>query len=140
MKTCLCAALALAGALAVSAADEPKAARADKASAGSYAHVVIFRLSKDAPGGTADELIADCHNMLAKVASVRSLKVGRPSEQGTPDLAKKDYDVGMVLFFDDAAGLKAYLEDPLHLKFVEKHGKHIDRDKLEVFDFQDVKK
>jgi hypothetical protein len=142
MKTRMsAAALALVGILAASAfAEEPKAARAEKGAGGSYVHVVIFRMKKDAPGGAVDEVIADCHGMLGKIAAVRSVKVGRPAAKATPKLASKDYDLGLLILVDDSDGLTSYLEDPLHLKFVEKHGKFFDMEKLQVFDFQDTKK
>jgi hypothetical protein len=36
-----------------------------------------------------------------------------------------DCDFGLLVLVDDAAGLKGYLEDPLHLQFVEKHERHL---------------
>ncbi len=135
MKTRMTAvALALAGILATSALAE------EKAPAGSYVHVVIFHMKKDAPSGAVKDAIADCHALLEKITAVRAVKVGRPATEGTPKLARKDYDFGLLILVDDAAGLKAYLEDPLHLQFVEKHGKFFDMEKLQVFDFQDTKK
>ncbi len=139
MKTRMTVALILTPILATAAAAEEKA-RADKGSAGSYVHVVIFRMKKDAPSKAVDEAIADCHDLLGKIAAVRSVKVGRPAEKATPELARKDYDFGLLILVDDSDGLKAYLEDPLHLKFVEKHGKYFDMEKVQVFDFQDTKK
>jgi len=136
MKTRMTVALALVGILAAAAAAEEKA-RAEK---GSYVHVVIFRMKKDAPSKALDEALADCHDMLEKIGSVRSVKVGRPAEKSTPELSRKDYDFGLLVLVDDFDGLKAYLEDPLHLKYVEKHGKFFDMEKLQVFDFQDTKK
>jgi hypothetical protein len=115
-------------------ADEKKADR-DKGSA-LYVHVVIFTLKKDAPKNAVSQAMADCEDLLAKIPSVRTLRAGRPAEKGTPDLAKKNYDMALVIFVDDFAGLEAYLKHPNHLKFVEKHGKHFDLEKLQVFDFK----
>jgi hypothetical protein len=129
--------LVLTGILATGAsAEEPKG----KSAAGSYVHVVIFKMKKDAPSGAVNDAIADCHAMLEKIAAVRAVKAGRPATEGTPELARKDYDFGLLVLVDDAAGLKAYLEDPLHLEFVRKHGKYFDMKQLQVFDFQDTKK
>lgn len=132
----LALALVMGGALAVTA-DEAREKPSEAKSA--LIHVVIFRLKKDAPAETIDQVITDCHDMLSKIASVRHLRAGRPAEKGTPELAKKDYDLALVIVFDDEAGLKAYLDDPIHLEFVKKHGKNFDREKLEVFDIQDQK-
>src|SRR5437879_10218071 len=100
-----------------------------------YVHNVIFTVKKDAPEGAAEGLVHDAHELLSKIPTVRELRCGRPAEKATPDLAKKDYTVGLVLFFDDYDGLKTYLEHPNHLQYVERHLKHVDRDKLVVYDF-----
>ena len=52
-----------------------------RASAGGVVHTVIFYLKEDAPSGTADAILADCHEMLAKIPTVRHLKAGRPLEK-----------------------------------------------------------
>jgi len=100
-----------------------------------YVHVVIFHLKKDAPAKAAEEMIADAHQMLAKIPTVRELRVGRPAEKATPDFAKKDYQIGLVIFFDNYEGLKTYLDHELHQKYVEKHLKHVDEKNLGVYDF-----
>ncbi|HEY1860659.1 MAG TPA: Dabb family protein [Gemmataceae bacterium] len=105
-----------------------------------FSHVVIFYLTKDAPKEEADALIADCHEMLAKISTVRDLKAGKPSDKGTPMVSRTDYHVGLLVLFDDADGMKSYLDDKLHQDFINKHGKYLDRDKLIVVDFQDQAK
>jgi hypothetical protein len=138
MKTrILAVALVLVGTWALAVRSEEKEAGTEK---GSYVHVVIFRMKKDAPDDATAQAMHDCHAMLGKITAVRSVKVGKPAEKSTPKLASKDYDFGLLILVDDADGLKAYLEDPLHLEFVKKHGKHFDMEKLQVFDFQDTKK
>jgi hypothetical protein len=116
-------------------------ARADdkKSTTPPYVHTVIFYLKADAPSGTADEVLADCHAMLAKIASVRLLKAGKSVEKAGPP-TRTDYAVGLLVLFDDAEGFKAYATDPLHLKFVEKYRKYFDVTKLAVYDFVDAKK
>jgi hypothetical protein len=113
---------------------------ADKATRASYVHVVIFTMKKDAPKGAVEDVIKDCHKMLAKIASVRSVRVGRPAEKASPEFAKKDYDIGLLILVDDYEGLMSYLKDPLHVEFVKKHGKHFDMKQLKVFDFANQKK
>jgi hypothetical protein len=103
-------------------------------------HCVIFRMKKDAPADAVDQVIADCHKMLAKIRSVRSVRAGRPAKTGTDEKLKKPFDVGLLVLCDDVAGLKAYIEDPLHKEFVAKHGKYFDIEQLQVFDFEDAKK
>ncbi|HXG11880.1 MAG TPA: Dabb family protein [Gemmataceae bacterium] len=105
-----------------------------------YVHVVIFHLKKDAPKGTAEALIADAYELLAKIPSVRGIQAGLPAEKATPTYAKKDYQVGLLVLFDNYEGLETYLNHPLHTQYVEKHLKHVDESKLQVYDFIKPKK
>ncbi len=143
MRTMVCLAVALILGASVQSQDKPavKAVtlEAGKAGAG-YVHVVIFTLKKDAPANAVDDVIKDCHDMLAKISSVRSVKAGRPSKEVAEKVVKTDYDIGLVVLVDDFAGIEAYQKDPLHLAFVKKHGKYFDMKKLAVFDFVDAKK
>jgi hypothetical protein len=107
---------------------------------GDYLHVVVFRLKKEAPKSALPEVIADCHAMLAKIPSVRQVKAGRPAEKATPKLARTDYDLALLVVLDDHDGLTAYLDHPLHVAFVKKHGKHFDVERLRVFDFVNQRK
>ncbi|MCI0464699.1 MAG: Dabb family protein [Gemmataceae bacterium] len=103
-----------------------------------YVHTVYFYLKKDAPKEEVSALIEDSHKLLAKIPSVRGLWVGRPAEQSTPKFAAKDYAVGLLVLFDDYAGLEQYLKHPLHDEYLEKHGKHWE--KVSVYDFMNQKK
>ena len=71
---------------------------------------------------------------------MRALKVGRPApeDQSTPKVSLHDYDIALTVLFDDAAGLKTYLEHETHLKFVHAHEKNFDT--VQVFDFIDQQK
>jgi hypothetical protein len=109
-------------------------------SSGGYVHVVLFTMKKDAPASAVEEVIKDCHKLLGKIAAVRSVKAGRPADQATPKVAKKNYDVALLVLVDDFEGLKSYLEDPKHLEFVKKHQKQFDIDRLQVFDFANQEK
>jgi hypothetical protein len=108
----------------------------------STVHFVVFRMKKDAPADAVEKVVADCHAMLEPIPSVRILKVGRPApaDQSTPKVASHDYDVALIVFFDDPAGLKTYLDHDLHQKFVKTYEPYFDMDKLQVFDFSDQKK
>jgi hypothetical protein len=121
----LLAGIALTGALALPA-------HAQKADA-PYVHAVIFYLKKDAPKDEAKALIADAFELLAKIPSVRLIKAGPPAAMSTPKFATTDYQVGLLVLFDNFDGLKTYLDHPLHTKYVEKHEKHLE--KVLVYDF-----
>jgi hypothetical protein len=103
-----------------------------------YVHAVIFYLKKDAPKDEVETLIDDSHKLLAKIPSVKGLWVGRPAEKSTPKFAVTDYQVGLLVLFDNADGLTEYLDHKLHLEYVEKHAKHFER--VPVYDFINQKK
>jgi hypothetical protein len=117
--------------------DKPKTTLVGKGP--NFVHTVIFHLKKDAPAAEVEALITDARELLRPIPSVRDLKIGRPADKGTPDRAKKDFQVGLVVLFNDQAGLETYLNHPMHLKYVEKHLKYIDAEKLSVYDFVDQK-
>lgn len=85
-------------------------------------HVVILKLKADSESAEAQSVIDDTYAQLSKIKTVRGVWAGRPAATGkaTPDAAT-DYTVALVFVFDDAAGLKAYLKDPAHDKFADKH-------------------
>ncbi len=83
-------------------------------------HVVILKLKTDSSSGEAQAVIDETYSQLSKIKPVRGAWAGKPAAKGTPDAAT-DYTVALVLAFDDAAGLKAYLNDPVHTKFADKH-------------------
>ena len=103
-----------------------------------YMHVVIFYLKKDAPKDAAKGLIEDGHKLLAKIPVVRQLWIGRPAKDATPKLAAMDYDVALTIAFDNAEGLKTYIDHDLHTQYVKNHGPHIE--KVLVYDFQTQEK
>jgi len=131
--------MVLAVGLTVSAAS-PDEAKSDKKGQAPYVHVVVFRMKEDAPKDAVEKALADCRELLAKVPSVRSVRAGRPAAEGTPDVPKMQYDFALLVLFEDAAGLKAYIDHPLHVKFVQKHGPNFNMEKLQVFDFMDQSK
>jgi hypothetical protein len=112
----------------------------DKEKQAPYAHVVVFRMKEDAPKDAIEKAIADCHELLAKIPSVRMVRAGRPAAKGTPDVPKMQYDFALLVLLEDADGLESYLKHPLHLKFVEKHGPNFNMEKLQIFDFLDQAK
>jgi hypothetical protein len=109
----------------------------DKKGMAPYVHTVIFYLKKDPPKDAIDSAIADAHKMLAKIPSVRGLWIGKPAVKATPKFAAKDYDIGLLVLFDNYDGLQEYLDHKLHTQFVEKHGKNFE--KVTVFDFMNQK-
>jgi Stress responsive A/B Barrel Domain len=97
-----------------------------------FVHTVIFYLKKDAPANEADAIIADTQRLLAKIPSVREIRAGRPADKGSA-VVVKDYQVGLLVLFDDAEGMQTYLDHPLHKEFVSGHEKGFE--KVVVYDF-----
>jgi hypothetical protein len=134
--------------LTLSLAGHPSVRSADKtadAKQPNFVHTVIFFLKKDAPKEESKVLIADALELLTKVPTVKGIRAGVPAENGTsakekdPQIvAPKDFQVGLVVLFEDADGLASYHKHPLHDKFVERHGKHIE--KVIVYDFLQASK
>jgi hypothetical protein len=77
-------------------------------------HLVLITLQSPSD---AQALIEDCDRLLPPIESVRTWWVGVPVETGR-DAVDDDYEVGLCVGFDDADGLQAYLEHPLHLELV----------------------
>ncbi|HTU23015.1 MAG TPA: Dabb family protein [Gemmataceae bacterium] len=113
-------------------AEEPKA---DKKGHAPYVHFVVFRMKKDAPKDVVEKAITDCHELLAKIPSVRSVRAGRPAAHGTPDVPKMQYDFALLVLVENAEGLQGYLKHPSHLNYVKKYERFFDMEKLQVFDF-----
>src|SRR5262245_16094396 len=103
-----------------------------------YIHTVIFYLKKGTPKESISDLISDSHTMLAKIPSVKGVWAGRPAEKSTPKFAATDYDVGLLVLFENYEGLQEYIDHKLHTEFVEKHAKNFER--VTVFDFLNQKK
>jgi hypothetical protein len=101
-------------------------------------HVVLLKLKPDSPSSEVQSLIDDTYSQLAKIKTVRGVWAGKPSAKGTPDVAKGDYTVALLFLFDDAAGLRKYLDDPVHVKFVDRHLKRWETPV--VYDFEPTKR
>lgn len=131
------AALALLGALTALVATTTAGEKGGTAKA-PYVHGVLFYLKKDAPKSAASDIIADCHTLLSKIPTVRSVRAGRPAEKGTPKVGQRDYDVGLLVLFDNDDGLQTYISHKMHDQFLARNGKYIER--VVVVDFLDQKK
>jgi hypothetical protein len=99
-------------------------------------HVVVLTLKSGESDSEAQSLIDDTYSQLSKIKTVRGVWAGKPAAKGTPD-AKSDYTVALVFVFDDADGLKTYLNDSAHTKFADKHLKKWEAPA--VYDFEPKK-
>jgi hypothetical protein len=82
-------------------------------------HSAFYRLKPDAPAGAVDGFIADANATLSKVKGVRGLWVGRAN----PGPGGADFEVALVVLFDDAGDLKQFQGDAVVKRFEAKHEK-----------------
>src|SRR5262245_16873386 len=71
-------------------------------------HCVFFTLKPEVRDDQIEEFIRDCY-LLKQVPSVRKLDAGRRDERMTRDVNVTDFQIGLVVFFDDKAGLDEYV-------------------------------
>lgn len=83
---------------------------------GPLQHVVLVEL---ADKSEIAAMKADSDRLLPQIPSVRGYVCGAPVDIGRGNVAK-DYDLGIVVQFDDVAGYRAYLEHPVHVELVQR--------------------
>ena len=98
-----------------------------------FVHTVILKLKKS-DDDQVKKVQDEAGKTLAKIDGVRSIYVGKTAENGTPELAQKGYQLGVVVLLDDADSLQKFLDDSLHRQFMDKMGDYWERPV--VYDFQ----
>lgn len=80
------------------------------------AHFVLFRPRGDLSPAARHVLAEAFETALREIPSIRRARVGMRLLHGRvyEALMQVDYQYAAILEFDDAAGLKAYLEHPAH--------------------------
>lgn len=81
-------------------------------------HLVYFELAEPSDEAIA-ELASDCDALLAPIPSVQSYAVGRHHDIGRDGILD-DYDLFLLVGFEDESGYRAYLEHPDHVALVER--------------------
>lgn len=72
-------------------------------------HVVLMKFKPDNRDANMKSAVAQLRAMVGRVPSLRELEVGL---HGAP--VARSLDLALITRFDDAAGLGAYAEDPVH--------------------------
>jgi hypothetical protein len=80
-------------------------------------HHVFFWLKNPQSKEDLARLLAGLRT-LAKIETVRAVHFGVPASTERRDVVDNSYSASEILFFDDAAGQKAYQDHPIHQKFV----------------------
>lgn len=98
-----------------------------------YLHIVILTL-KQSDDAQVQRVYDEAYKTIAKIKGVRGMFIAKPADDDTPELAQKDYHLGLIVLLDNADGLKSYLDDPLHKQFTDKMGDYWE--KPVVYDVQ----
>lgn len=97
-----------------------------------FVHVVLFKTRSESPDAAAAALMSDIREKLAPLPTVRGLWTGRPAPTDVRPIVDSNYDVGLLVLFDDQEGLERYLDHPVHAEFAAKYDTTCD---VRVFDF-----
>ncbi len=84
------------------------------------AHNVFFTLHDNSPAAV-EAMIADCHRDLAPLPGIVFCAAGTCSDVDRA-VSDREYDVALHVVFKDRAALDAYMSDPKHVAFMDKHG------------------
>jgi hypothetical protein len=99
-----------------------------------YVHCVYFSCKDDTTDAEIDAMVADGEKLLGRIPTVRDVACGRRDPDARRDINVQDYDVGLVVTFDDRAGQDVYQDHELHKQFIANHKAHWAR--VRVYDFQ----
>ena len=86
-----------------------------------YVHLVYFTMAPDVDDSQVDGFVHDCHEMLKRVPTVKHVEAGRRDTLSTREHNDLKFDVGLLVRFEDKAGLDGYIDDPAHVELVEKY-------------------
>ena len=78
-------------------------------------HVVYFQLKPDADPATMEELVRTSRSMLLKIPEVLSVRSGRNLDQDS------QWQFFFSIEVDSLEKLRMTLDDPFHLKFMDKY-------------------
>jgi len=98
-------------------------------------HHVFFWLKNPDSKEDRDKLVAGV-NTLAKIETVRELRVGIVADTEKRDVVDKSWGVSELMFFSDLAGQATYQNHPIHLEFIKNHS-HL-WEKVIVYDAVDA--
>ena len=86
-----------------------------------YVHCVFFTIKEGTPASAVDAQIADGTSLLGQIPTVRELKTGRRDETVNREVSVTDYEIGLMVLFNDKADSEVYADHPLHLEYIAKN-------------------
>ena len=105
---------------------------------GKFVHIALYNFKPGAPEGTPAAFAEEANQCFSQIPSVRGFRVGPPAKRGTPAAYSVqpagDYQIGVVLCFDNFAGLAAYGNHPKHNELKKKYAALFG--KIVAYDFE----
>lgn len=103
------------------------------------AHIVLFRPRGDLSPAERTALTGAFEAALREIPSIRRAYVGRRFLHGRAYETRMqvDYQYAAVIEFDDAAGLNAYLEHPVHQQLASEFYEAFEQALMYDFDLQE---
>lgn len=98
-----------------------------------YGHGVYFTLKDGVSEAQRDAQIRDAKVLLGQIDAVKMVDSGHRDVNATRDVNNQTFDIGLHVYFEDSAGLDAYIEHPRHVEYVEKYKDNWES--VEVFDY-----
>lgn len=98
-----------------------------------FVHSLVLKTKSEANADQVKAVTEEVLRTLPMIDGVRGVWIGKPAEFGTPELAQKGYQLGIVVLLEKAESLDKFLEDPLHKQFTDKLADYWERPV--VYDF-----
>ena len=83
------------------------------------AHNVFFSLTDNCPAAK-QELVDDCHKLLAPIPGILFYAAGRLADDLDRNVNDREFDVALHVVFEDRAAHDAYSVHDSHQQFVQK--------------------
>lgn len=99
-----------------------------------YVHCVFFTCKPETAASAVDAQIADAKNLLAQIPTVRGVQSGRRDTAMQREVSVTDFDIGLVVKYDDKAGYQIYADHKLHMDYIGRHKTMWSR--VRVFDYE----
>jgi hypothetical protein len=80
-------------------------------------HTVLFQPRENLSGEASARLLDDLRHAASSIASIRRFRIGRRLKHGLPGYEQamhENYGFAAFIEFEDAAGLRTYLQHPSH--------------------------
>jgi hypothetical protein len=86
-----------------------------------FTHCVFFTFKDGTPAGAIGAQVADAHELLGQIPTVRRVESGPRDETIAREVSMTDFGLGLLVLFDNRAGYDVYADHPLHLAYIDRH-------------------